>query len=282
MSYKSISTNIAILLFCLTACTKQTKDTTLPCKVASDVSWVHELECKNPLKDSANIVSVYFRFDTIVNNFEVSGILYPKYNDGYGWEGYESGARLFFHSRQTDKEYIWTNMDYKEEAYKPYFMSINVVNIICDKHFNGFKNGDAYIFRYDTTTYEYSDNNSLLPYAEYQFYDADFDGEDELILGSYVGGPHGSPGFEIYDFTDSELVLKKVTNKDDHFSFDTSTIFDLENKTITNILYCGACGYWGEYDYKTDEKGNLYLLYHVSFVSDTNQNIISDTTFYNQ
>lgn len=275
MSYKSISTNIAILLFCLTACTKQTKDTTLPCKVASDAAWVQELESKNPLKDSTNITSVYFRFDTIINEVEVSGILYPKYNEGYGWEGHESGVRMFFHSRQTDIEYIWTNMNYK-----PYFMSINVANIICDKHFNGFKNGDAYIFRYDTTTCEYS-YNSLLPYAEYQFYDADFDGEDELILGSYVGGPHGSPSFEIYDITDSELVLKKVTNEDEHFSFDTSTKFDLENKTITNTLYCGACDYWGEYDYKTDEKGNIYLLYHVTFVSDSNQDIISDTTFYN-
>ena len=41
-------------------------------------TWVHELEVKNMFKDSANIISVYFRFDTIINDFEVSGILYPN------------------------------------------------------------------------------------------------------------------------------------------------------------------------------------------------------------
>lgn len=47
--------------------------------------WVHELEAKNMFKDSANIISVYFRFDTIINGFEVSGILYPSYSEEYGW-----------------------------------------------------------------------------------------------------------------------------------------------------------------------------------------------------
>ena len=67
-------------------------------------SWVRELERKNPLRDSTQYTSVYFRFDTIINDFEVSGILYPAYEDVHGWNGYENGVRLFFHSLKTDKE----------------------------------------------------------------------------------------------------------------------------------------------------------------------------------
>lgn len=261
------------------ACTHQPADPTMPYKVSSNAQWVKELKQKNPLKDSANYTNVYFCFDTIINDFKVSGILYPRPADAkYGWEAHESGVRLFFHNLKTNKEYIWTNMNFIDEEFKPYFMSINVTNIICDKGSKAFKDGDAYIFRYDTTTYEYS-NNSLLPNAEYQFYDADFDGEDELILGYYVGGPHVSPSYDIYEITDSGLVRKDVEGES-YFWLDESTKFDPRNRIITNRLYEGAFA-WGDYVYKVDDKGNIHPWYHVYFVSDSDHNIVStDTTFY--
>ncbi len=256
-----------------------TTDSTMPYKVSSNSQWVFDLQKKNPLKNSANYTNVYFRFDTILNNFEVSGILYPRPAENYGWEAHESGVRLFFHNLKTDKEYIWTNMDKVEDEFKPYFMSINVTNIICEKRSKAFKDGDAYIFHYDTTTYEYSDN-SLLPYAEYQFYDADFDGEDELIIGSYVGGPHGSPCYAIYDMTDLGLVKKKAEGENGYFGIDTSTKFDAVNKTITSTIYVGAYA-WGEYVYKVSEEGQCRLFCHMYFESDFDHNIIhSDTTYY--
>lgn len=241
--------------------------------------WITNLESKNPLKDSTNYISVYFRFDTIINDFEVSGILYPYYSEQYGWSMYENGVRLFFHSRNTSKEYIWTDWDSECSCFKNYFMSRNVYNIVHSEGFNSFHNGDTYIFHYDTTPVKYA-NNDLLPFAEYQFYDVDFDGEDELILGYYFGGPHGSPSYEIYDMTNSELVLKSVTDEDGYFFLDTSTKFDSKNKTIVNTIHDGAYA-WGEYVYQADRKGDLYRLYYASYVSDFEHNIVSaDTTFF--
>lgn len=153
-----MKSKLSFIICCLTLITSS-------CTKQSNTQWVIDLQQKNPLMDSANYTSVYFRFDTILNNFEVCGILYPKYYKEYGWEPHESGVRLFFHNLNTGKEYIWTNMNCEEEAYKPYFMSINVTNIICDKQFKGFKDGDTYIFHYDTTTAKYA-NNDLLPYAQ--------------------------------------------------------------------------------------------------------------------
>lgn len=258
---------------------KQDTEQELPEKVTADILWVLDLQQKNPLKDSADIVSVYFRFDTIINNFEVSGVLYPSYTKEYGWDSHENGVCLFFHNLKNGKEYVWTDWDCKCSCFKNYFISKNVSNIVSDKRFNGFKNGDTYIFHYDTTTAKYA-NNDLLPYAEYQFYDVDFDGEDELILGYYFGGPHGSPSFEIYEITDSGLAMKSVIDEDGYFFLDTSTKFDSKNKTIVNTIHDGAYA-WGEYVYQADRKGDLYRLYYASFVSDFEHNIVSaDTTFF--
>ena len=82
---------IPIFLIILSACTSYQQN------------WVQELENKNPLKDCADVISVYFRFDTIINDFEVSGILYPRPAENYGWEAHESGVRLFFHNLKTTK-----------------------------------------------------------------------------------------------------------------------------------------------------------------------------------
>lgn len=146
--------------------------------------WVSDLESKNPLKDSTNSISVYFRFDTIINDFEVSGILYPYYSEQYGWSMYENGVRLFFHSRNTSKEYIWTDFDETCQCFKNTFMSKNVFDIVTAQDFQGFKNGDSFTFKYNAQQ-SAEPENPLLPNAEYQFYDIDFDGKDELLLNYY-------------------------------------------------------------------------------------------------
>ena len=231
------------------------------------------------MKDSTNITGVYFRFDTIVNDFEVNGVFYPTYRQEHGWDDQENGVYLNFHSLKTGKDYCFTTWDVTCGCFSSYFMSKNITNLVYEKHFNGFKNGDAYIFHYNTTT-DTTSNNSLLPYAEYQFYDADFDGEDELIIGSYVGGPHGSPCYDIYDMTDSRLVQKRADDGFSSFWLDSDSEFDSENKQIRNTIYEGAHA-WGEYIYNVNEEGQYHLLCHMYFVSDFDHNIQhSDTTFY--
>ena len=275
---KNILFTLLAIILLASSCTKQI-NTDAPQKVSSNSQWVQELMTKNPLKDSTNITSVYFRFDTIIEDFEVKGIFYPSYYPEYGWEAHENGVFLYLHSLKTGKEYCYTTWDDICGYFSSHFMSINITNIVSDKRFCGYKNGDAYILRYNTTIDTTSDN-SLLPYAEYQFYDADFDGEEELIIGSYVGGPHGSPCYAIYDMTDSGLVEKKAEGENGYFGIDTSTKFDAENRTISSTIYEGAFA-WGEYVYKVSDEGQCRLFCHMYFESDFDHNIIhSDTTYY--
>lgn len=242
-------------------------------------SWVRELEAKNPLLNDTNFISVYFRFDTVMNDFEVSGIIYPLYDKQYGWSACENGVRMFFHSLKTGKEYVWTDWDEACQSFKWYFMSYNIRKMVYDKNFAGFKNGESFVFEYFTTPAKYS-NNTLLPYAEYQFYDADFDGEEELILGYYAGEPRDCVCFEIYDITDTALVRKVPIGDHFYFCLDANSVFDAKNRLIINYLYDGTWE-WGTYTYKADENGDFHWLYYASTACDIYGNIAtSDTTYF--
>lgn len=243
-------------------------------------TWVRELEDKNPLKNDTNMVSVYFRFDTIINDFEVSGILYPKHDKVRGWSGYENGGRLFFHSLKTGKEYTWTDRYEEPQCCQWSFMSKNVYDIYFAEGFDGFHNGDYYIFTYDTSPRREPDNE-LYPNAEYQFYDVDFDGDLELLINYYHGGPYSCTCYEIFEMTDTALVSKEPVNNPDKtwFSLDDNTELDAVNKTITNRFYSGCCE-WGEFFYRVDDKGDIYELYKMHNTTDDNHEIIkSDTTY---
>lgn len=240
-------------------------------------NWVQELERKNPLKDSANVISVYFRFDTIINDFEVTGILYPCYDEKSGWSAYENGARLFFHNLKTGKEYVWTDWSEKWHCHKNIFMSKNVHDIVTSDGFNGFRNGDTYTFYYDSRP-SIVPNSILLPCAEYQFYDIDFDGVDELILNYYRGGPKSCLQAEMYNITDTALVLIHPEGWHDWFYINEDAVFNPSDKTIKQV-YAGNIYEWGAYCYRFDDEGKLHLWYEVNQLNSTKDSIISDTTY---
>ena len=243
------------------------------------LNWVLDLEEKNPLKKDWNTISVYFRFDTVINGFEVSGILYPNYSEEYGWSANENGARLFFHNQETGMEYLWT--DWKEgcKCFKNIFMSKNVQDVVLSDDFQGFKKGDYYTFHYDTTTLE-NPQNPLLPNAEYQFFDIDFDGKDELLLNYYHGGAKGGPAHEIYEMTDSKLVRKEVIGEEGYFALDGNTIINPEDKTITSYQW-GSVSECGIYRYQVHDNGDIYPAYHIhNYVNQANDSLISDTTYF--
>lgn len=253
--------------------------TSLLCCISCTPIWVRELETKDIQKGCANNISVYFRFDTIINGFVVSGILYPNYSKECGWSYAENGVRLFFASLDTDKEYVWTDWEEDSKCFKYTFMSKNVQDIVLSEDFKGFHDGNYYTFHYDISTQK-NPQNPLLPNAEYQFYDIDFDGEDELLLNYYHGGAKGGSAHEIYEMTDTELVRKEVIGEEGYFALDGNTIINSEDKTITSFLWCSVseCGIYG---YQVHDNGDIYSAYHIhNYVNPANDSLISDTTFF--
>ena len=160
-------------------------------------------------------------------------------------------------------------------------MSKNVFDIVTAQDFQGFKNGDSFTFKYNAQQ-SAEPENPLLPNAEYQFYDIDFDGKDELLLNYYHGGPKGCSMAEIYEITDTALVLKYPIGSDERFFIDENTIIDTDDKTITevikNSLYCED---WSTFCYQADSVGELRLKYSTSYHHNpAKDSVICDTIFY--
>lgn len=169
--------------------------------------WANELAQRNPFANDTNYISVYFRFDTIVNDYDVRGIYFPSYreeNKHDRWHGwfYESGVIMYFRNITTGKEYKFTDFDERCKSFKNIFMSKNVYDINTSEDFKGYKSGDAYIFHYDNTDDAID--------AEFLFRDIDLDGEDELLIGYYPGGPHQCNAYDILEITDTKLVDTKI------------------------------------------------------------------------
>jgi len=91
------------------SCTLQERND-MPLKVSAKAKWVQKLAEKNPLKSNTNITCVYFRFDTIVNDFEVNGVFYPTYRQEHGWDDEENGVYLIFHSLKNRQRILFYNM----------------------------------------------------------------------------------------------------------------------------------------------------------------------------
>lgn len=196
-----------VLTLCIASCGKNPRQTSCDTSAQNDSTWVQELTLRNPFANDTNYISVYFRFDTIVNGYDVRGIYFPSYREEdmhdrwHGWF-YESGVIMYFRNIDTGKEYTFTDYDERSKCFKRIFMSNNLYDINISDDFNGYKSGDAY-------TFHYNDKNDAID-AEFQFRDIDLDGQDELLIGYYRGGPHESNAYEIFEITDSALVDTKI------------------------------------------------------------------------
>ena len=284
MYFRKIIPLLAIILVAV-SCTKQT-DTTKPYKVSSNAAWVEELKKRNPLKDSANITSVYFRYDTIVNGYEVSGVFYPIYqevykNDSWGGWSYESGVYMIFRNVETGNEFIFDKMGkwISGDDDCGYFISSNILDIFSNS-FKGFGKEDTYIFNYNDE--QVCQDNPLLLDADFQFADVDFDGIDELVICTHGGGPRGSNSYDAYELTTNGLVLKEPYNKPAcWFAITEDTRFDTINKCVICSLPESSCQ-WGEYIYQANENGDLKYIRHISYFDDKENDVLTtDTTEYN-
>lgn len=195
------------LTICFASCGAKHANTNSATSTQNDSTWAQELSQRNPFANDTNYISVYFKFDTIVNGYDVRGIYFPTYtekNKHDRWHGwfYESGVIMYFHNIATGKEYVFTDFDERCKSFKQIFMSKNVYDINTSDDFNGYKSGDSYIFHYD-------DKDNAID-AEFQFRDIDLDGQDELLIGYYRGGPYECNAYDIFEIANSKLVDTKI------------------------------------------------------------------------
>ena len=86
-----------------------------------------------------------------------------------------------------------------------------LMDITFAKNFQGHRNGDVYYFDYvsatDAINREYYPNSPLGYYTAFQFFDADFDGEDELLVNDFGMDRQGN-SYTVFDITAKGLYRK--------------------------------------------------------------------------
>ena len=83
----------------------------------------------------------------------------------------------------------------------------------------------------------YGSDPDLLNYAPIRVFDIDFDGEDEIIIGT-IGGNRGWYMYQIYEIEETENTRTAIPT----ISFRADAVIDKTSQTLTSNLSSSACG----------------------------------------
>lgn len=170
----------------------------------ADSIWINALNnIKLPKSVTQDTLSVYFKYDSIINGYEVTERWLPFSDD------YETGYIVIDFCNLVNKHHF----QYRDSKHSDFY----ICNICFSNYFKEFKDGDVYYLKYIPPTFpdcyketykEYYNNISyenycspLGYYTPFQFLDIDFDGEDELLVNDWSLCNDGN-SYSIYNISD--------------------------------------------------------------------------------
>ena len=205
------------------------------------------LSCGNNSK-SNDILTVQIKYDSPINGYMVTGEFYPFESQS------ETGqVMLRFTSLEGGQDFVYSNVGKTEDGNTETpakFTGHNICEYLFADENTRFHNGDTLVFHYNTEPGIF-ENSPLYYYAEFQFFDVDFDGKEEFLVSDYYRGKGGND-YEVYEITPKGL--KKKTFK----PFDritNTTVFDADRRVITDVTHDGV--FSSEYtEYRIAPDGN--------------------------
>lgn len=209
------------------------------------------LSCGNNIK-SNHTLTVQVKYDSPVNGYMVTGEFYPFESQS------ETGqVMLRFTSLEGGQNFVYSNVGKTEDGNTETlakFTGHNIYEYIFADVSTYFHDGDTLVFHYNTNPGVFEDS-PLYYYAEFQFFDVDFDGTEEFLVSDYYRG-RGGNNYEVYEITPKGLKKKGFRPFD---RITNSTIFDSERRVITDILHDGV--FSSEYTkYKISNDGNSAII----------------------
>lgn len=172
-----------------------------------------------------NSIVVFFSYPEIIRGYKVSGQFMP-----YG-DNTETGRIRIDFTRDGKCTFTWTS----EDVYCDY----NTCRIAFSNDFNGWVNGQEYVFEYPGASFEnpYYDATHPLGYHQpFCFVDIDFDGYEELLISDYYRGRGGNT-YTAYKIDGSNLV---ELDKNPYLNICNMTEFIPERKEIIHWCSSGA------------------------------------------
>ena len=194
----------------------------------AEPEWVVKLNEISQYMQGDTLIDVYFKYNQIVNGYEVTGRWRPFSKDC------EVGPVLMnFHNPESGFEFQYSS---------PTYRSYDTDKVTYGKGFKGHKKGDIHYFNYTSpdTLDGFKERNGNSPlgfYSPFQFLDIDFDGKDEFIVSDWNIGQCGN-NYAVY------AILNKGLKRIDFIPLDRLTSLDridLTERTITIVSFDGAC-----------------------------------------
>lgn len=197
-------------------------------------------------------LTVHFKYDIPINNYVVNGVFYPFEDQS------ETGqVTLRFTSIVGGQDFIYSNVGQTEDNCSECpakFSGYNICEYVFADDNTRSHDGDTLLFHYNADTGALKDS-PLFYYAEFQFFDVDFDGEEEFLVNDYCRGKGGN-NYAVYEITNKGLMKKEFKPFD---RITNATIFDGGRKVITDVIQDGV--FYSEYtEYKIAPDGNSAIV----------------------
>ena len=216
--------------------------------------------CGSNNSKSNHPLTVHIKYDAPINGYQVDGDFLP-----FGPQTETGQVTLKFKSLTGGQDFFYTNVGESEVGYPENpakFTGYNIYEYIFADENVRFHDGDTLTFQYNTEPGILKDS-PLYYYAEFQFFDVDFDGVDEFLVNDYYRG-RGGNNYTVYEIGPDGLELKSFTPFD---IITNSTKFDAERRVITDELHDGAAhDEYTEYRISADGK-SAELISHIESTS---------------
>lgn len=198
------------------------------------------LSCGSNTSKSNHPLTVHIKYDEPINGYQVDGEFFP-----FNAQSETGQVELRFKSLTGGQDFVYTNVGESEVGYPENpakFIGYNICEYIFADENARFHDGDTLTFHYNTEPGIFKDS-PLYYYAEFQFFDVDFDGEDEFLINDYYRGRCGNH-YTVFEITSEGFVIKNgypfnsITNETQFYP-ETKQVYirvDEDKFELVNLL----------------------------------------------
>lgn len=208
--------------------------------------------CGSNTSKSNHPLTVHIKYDEPINGYQVDGEFFP-----FNAQSETGQVELRFTSLTGRQDFVYTNVGESEVGYPENpakFTGYNICEYIFADDNARFNDGDTLTFHYNTEPGFFKDS-PLYYYAEFQFFDIDFDGVEEFLVSDYYRGQGGN-NYTVYELGPNGLELKGFRPFD---NITNGTKFDVNRRVITDEVHDGV--FVSEYtEYRISEDGNSSII----------------------
>jgi len=182
---------------------------------------------KKPLEENTESFKFDIKYDedNPLSNYNFYGKFTPLESGPFG---YLSGSVKMTFKLKDDYDWKYATIEIAENFALPPLKGR------CKELYNDDYEGDC---RIETPIWLDAPGNDLLTYEPVRIFDIDFDGDDEIIIGT-IGGNRLAHEYQIFELEFGEDAIQTIPT----ISFRGDAVIDNDKKTLTSLLSSSACG----------------------------------------